>query len=265
MTDDLAQSAQALLAQFKDTRLPPGSLTDAMPDKLQQGKGFRNLLQGLAEFIDHNQEFVSVDGNKALLARLRAEDGIDIGELLVNAAMGDAGKAQLEAALSIRGQSVLDLLRRAVKTIGRDKQVTLEDNIRQAKGDDAPPPPPTREQERRDKERDKDTWHESKHAQPGEGPDISAEDIRKSADEHDKSFGPDENVIRRAAQEGAKEFRPPTSDKTEYERQEDTMGLDYLRQQSDAQRQVQAYYDLLQKLKGAFESHLGPPAAGRVA
>ena len=262
MPDNLVTAARAFIGLAKGLQIPNGPTKDTMPDKLQKSKGgLSDCLRGLAEFIDQHQDMVAVAANNDLLARLRGEDAKDLAGLVINIAIGDADMSaiKLREALKVKGTNVFEAMALALKNIARDQKVKLQDNNRQFGGDDEPRRP-DKWQEQREKENNTGTWAESLNTPPPGVPDVSNEDIRKSAKEFDKTGQPiNDKDIKKSAQDGPGEFIPSRQEKSAYERSEDDdrAGSEYLRQQANQNAEIQKYYNLISDLSGMFNATLG--------
>lgn len=259
----LVQAARDFLKSLKDETIPPGSVRDVMDDKYHKTKGLSIVLKALGEFIDLKQEMVAVDANRALVARLKGEDGIDLASMIVDIATNPDDLAvrreALRKALTIGNDSIFDRIKLAVGNIARDKGIQMEDNLDQAGGEDDPR---RRKRGPSNESKDKGTWRESIH--DVDKPKVSDDEIRRAANENDKAGGNvDDKAIRESAQGGPKDFTPGDDHKTEYEKAEDRPDTGYFQDQADEYQEIRAYAKMAQKLTREYRRIMEAPVAGR--
>lgn len=253
-------SAREFIKKVKKMPVPRGKTRDTMLPAVLE-KSPLAALAAVIEFIELNQELMSIDANKPVLDRMRGENGVM--NIVTELAIGPSPEnlpgieRKLQAALEIRGVNVWEMLEMAIKNIARDQKIQLE---REELHDDERGKPPVRPVDGKcDEMADQGTWRENLHRGPQ--PDISDADVRRAAEQHDKDAAPpNEQDIRRSAQQvGDKPFRPDARDLTEYERME-RRGIgddDFHHEQFQARHETQAYYTLVRRIRAAFDNTLG--------
>lgn len=266
MSDEqtIVDAARAFLKEFANMDVPEGNVYDIImagdnaPDP-ESLNGARQLIRATGEFIDLTQEMDAIDANAKVVQRLQGKgpDGdtvTHIGDMITNIAIGDDVShwtTMLRATLEVdRGENLFDAAERAVKNILRDKKLQVDDNLTMEGRN--------REESDEDRrKRDEGTWRQSTHATDDEAPDVSDDDVRRAAQEHDKEGGSvNDRAIERSANEGVQDISGsnPTSD---YEARERREGLEYLKQGSQEAQEAMQYGRIAILLRRNFEQTLG--------
>ncbi len=258
------ESARAFLGGLKDTTLPDGPITKEMPDDIENGKGLRPLLEGLALFIARAGSVELAEARRPLLDRLESKDERDIPKLLTNAAMGGDDMprlAVLQDALQLKGKDIFAEAENTIAAILGQIRQDLQTHKQGAglAGDlDAPPEqkPPAPQGKR-----DRRSWRQPPPANPRSPEEEALFEgyIRDMAAQN-----PDNKVDNKAIARDAREWdkdkfpdRVPDEYLTPYEQEERNTPSALLKALEAKQREAEAYLALAQKLGAAFQDTVG--------
>lgn len=258
----IQKAAQEFLARVSKMERPKdGSVADFMHD--MPGKGLNACLRAAAECIGNSEDIAMQTASKDLLTRLRdlceknprdASGHINdhpynpTDALLAVAYPGEDGNLtvaiqNLREAFTHKGRPVLDELSRMFTDVAVNKNMELDDNVRDQGGKpkgtgDAPK-----------------GWRESLRDEGKPVADDKA--IRDSAKEFDKEKPPvNDNDIKKSAA-GGNDFVMGDEHRTEYERTEGAGGLEYLAGLQGETRDIRRYAALTKQIQAAFDETLG--------
>lgn len=202
-TPRLITFARNTLREFKDVGLPPGKVLDrtkfgATSDGKPIKTGLGVALQGLADFIALYRDELAWHGTDPLISRLEGGDRKPkISTLLADIAIAsehelDGKTAQLREALKVGNTDIIPALELAIRNIARDKSIQLGDNDLEFHNFE----PENDQTSGRSKKGDAGTWRASLHDVTPGAPNISDQEIRQSAAQHDTDSLPiDQNAI----------------------------------------------------------------------